>query len=119
MPPCRVCLKHTRNSNSYHPACLQRLFGVGSLPKLEKIKLSTLDRLASEMAGKMSLSGSQEKVSLALSPDRSKLLISPARGRYILKPEPARYSSVPQNEHVTMLMASLVRIETPPFGLIC
>jgi serine/threonine-protein kinase HipA len=70
------------------------------------------------MAGKMSISGVQEKVSLALSTDKRELRMSTTDGRYILKPEPARFSSLPQNEHVTMLMATLVGIETPPFGLI-
>jgi serine/threonine-protein kinase HipA len=118
MPICRVCLKTTKGSDYYHQACLERLFGIRSLPKLEDVELSNLYRIASEMAGKMSISGVQEKVSLALSPDRRELRMSPTGGRFILKPEPARYSSVPQNEHVTMLMASLVEIETPPFGLI-
>jgi len=118
MATCGVCLKRTSGSDSYHQVCLERLFGVGWLPRLDGIELSTLYGLASEMAGKMSISGVQEKVSLALSSDRSELQISPRGGRYILKPEPARYSSVPQNEHVTMLMASLVGIETPPFGLV-
>jgi serine/threonine-protein kinase HipA len=118
MPICRVCLKTTKGSDHYHQACLERLFGTESLPNLEEVELSNLYRIASEMAGKMSISGVQEKLSLALSPDKSELRLSPTGGRYILKPEPARYSTVPQNEHVTMLMASLVEIETPPFGLI-
>ena len=118
MPACGVCLKKTSGSDSYHRGCLEGLFGVGSLPRFGEIELALLYRLAAEMAGKMSISGVQEKVSLALSADKSELLISPSGGRYILKPEPARYSSVPQNEHVTMLIARLAGIETPPFGLV-
>jgi serine/threonine-protein kinase HipA len=118
MPACNICLKKTSRSEACHRDCLERLFGVGALPRLEGIELRTLYRLASEMAGKMSISGVQEKVSLALSPDKTELRIAASGGRFILKPEPARYASVPQNEHVTMLMAALAGIETPPFGLL-
>lgn len=118
MANCRICLENTSSPDSYHPECLQGLFGVQSLPRLVGIERGNLSRLASEMAGKMSISGVQEKLSLALSPDNRELRVAPTGGRYILKPEPAGYSSVPQNEHLTMLLASLVGIETPPFGLV-
>ena len=118
MPACGVCLKPTSGSERYHSACLQRLLGTGTFPKFDTIDLGTLYRQAAEMAGKMSISGAQEKVSLALSPDLSELRLAPTGGHYILKPEPARFASVPPNEHVTMLMASLVEIETSPFGLV-
>lgn len=74
-------------------------------------------RLATDMAGKMSISGMQEKVSLKLSDDKSQLAVAPSDGRYILKPEPSRFAFVPQNEHLTMSLARLVGIEVPPFGL--
>jgi serine/threonine-protein kinase HipA len=118
MAACSVCLKNTRGATPYHRACLERLFGVGALPSFDAIELKTLYRLAAEMAGKMSISGVQEKVSFSLSPDGASVRIAPRGGRYLLKPEPARYAALPQNEHVTMLMASLVGIETPPFGLV-
>ncbi len=66
----------------------------------------------------MSISGVQEKVSLKLSPDRSRLEIAEKGGQFILKPEPTSYPSLPLNEHLTMLLASLVGILTPPLGLI-
>jgi hypothetical protein len=62
MPACGVCLKPTSGSEPYHRGCLEGLFGVGSLPRLVDIELRTLYRLAAEMAGKMSLSGAQEKI---------------------------------------------------------
>jgi len=70
------------------------------------------------MAGKMSISGVQEKVSLRLSDDKSRFEIAPTGGRYILKPEPSRFAFVPQNEHLTMRLAELAGIEVPPFGLV-
>ena len=117
MPTCRVCLQSTSDKLDYHPKCLELLFGTPTLPHLD-IELSTLMALASEMAGKMSISGVQEKVSLRLSDDKSHLEIAPTGGQYILKPEPSRFAHVPQNEHLTMRLAELVGIEVPPFGLV-
>ncbi len=116
MTVCFACLGTTRGSAAYHPACLEQLFGTSTLPALQ-FELRDLYAVAAQMAGKMSISGVQEKVSLRLSPDRSRLEIAETGGRYILKPEPARFSALPQNEHVTMRLATIVEIETPPFGL--
>jgi len=115
MTVCLICLKPTKGAD-YHAECSQSLFGVGTLPKLE-LDVGDLYALAAEMAGKMSISGVQEKVSVRLSEDGSKLEVAKTGGRYILKPEPIRFSALPQNEHLTMCLASLVDIETPPFGL--
>jgi len=116
--PCLICLEGTSGKEEYHPACLETLFGTGTLPVLD-VELAKLYSLAaSRMAGKMSISGAQEKVSLTLSRDRSALEVASTGGRYILKPETSRFSSVPQNEQLTMLLARLVGIEVPPFGLV-
>lgn len=116
MTACRICLQPTGDDPPYHPTCLQSLFGSPILPRLE-FSLPLLMRLATDMAGKMSISGMQEKVSLQLSDDQSRLEVAPSGGRYILKPEPSRFAFVPQNEHLTMSLARLVGIEVPPFGL--
>lgn len=117
MATCRICLNPTAKDGNYHPECLELLLGIQSLPVLD-IGLSKMMGLAAEMAGKMSISGVQEKVSLRLSDDRSRFEIAPTGGRYILKPEPSRFAFIPQNEHLTMRLAELVGIEVPPFGLV-
>jgi serine/threonine-protein kinase HipA len=117
MATCRICLKPTTKDNDYHAECLELLFGTHTIPVLD-IELSKMPGLAAEMAGKMSISGVQEKVSLGLSDDKSRLEVAPTGGRYILKPEPSRFAFVPQNEHLTMRLAELVGIEVPPFGLV-
>jgi len=117
MSTCRICLKTTAEKLDYHAECLELLFGTSTLPVLD-IELSKMMGLAAEMAGKMSISGVQEKVSLRLSHDKSRFEIAPTGGRYILKPEPSRFAFVPQNEHLTMRLAELVGIEAPPFGLV-
>ena len=110
-------MKSTLKDLDYHAECLESLFGTPILPVLD-IELSKMMGLAAEMAGKMSISGVQEKVSLRLSDDKSRFEIAPTDGRYILKPEPSRFAFVPQNEHLTMRLAELVGIEVPPFGLV-
>jgi serine/threonine-protein kinase HipA len=117
MAKCLICLAGTRGNAEFHERCLDALFGQESLPALA-VEPANLYSLAAKMAGKMSISGAQEKISLALSADRKTLEPSPSGGRYILKPEPSRFSSLPENEHVTMRLASLAGIETPPFGLV-
>ena len=117
MTVCRICLRSTVGSDDYHPECLELLLGTRSFPLLD-IELAKLMGLAGEMAGKMSISGIQEKVSLRLSDGKSRFEIAPRSGSYILKPEPSRFAFVPQNEHLTMRLAELVGIEIPPLGLV-
>jgi len=118
MTSCAVCLGSLQDDTEYHPECIQSLFGVTALPDIQ-VELSTLYKLAAtRMAGKMSISGAQEKVSLALSSDKSALEVTASGGRYILKPESSRFSEIPQNEQLSMRLASIVSIEVPAFGLI-
>ncbi len=117
MSICRVCLKPVDSDPPYHAKCLRELFGTARLPGLD-FYLRELYALATEMAGKMSISGAQEKVSLRLSRDHRRLEVAAAGGRYILKPQPARFVHIPENEHLTMRLAGLVGIELPPFGLV-
>lgn len=117
MAICLVCLEDTRDDAEYHPRCVERLFGTKKLPHLD-VELGELYTIAARMAGKMSISGVQTKLSLKLSPDGERLEVAETGGRYILKPETSAYASIPQDEHVTMRLASLVEVETPPFGLI-
>ena len=117
MPSCPICLAESHGDFAYHPGCVESLFGTSAFPSLD-VQLSNLYILAAKMAGKMSISGAQEKVSLTLSEDKAELRVASTGGKYILKPEPARFSAVPQNEHLTMRLASLSGIEVPPFGLV-
>lgn len=117
MGTCAICLGSTSRDAEYHEACIEALFGTKVMPGID-VGLSELYKLAAKMAGKMSISGVQEKVSLKLSSDKSRLVVAAVGGRYILKPESSRFSCLPQNEHLTMRLASLVGIDVPRFGLV-
>ena len=117
MGTCAVCLGATEADADYHEACLKTLFGTAVLPVID-VTRGELQKIAAKMAGKMSISGVQEKVSLKLSSDKTRLIVAATGGRYVLKPESSRFSSLPQNEHLTMCLALLVGIDVPKFGLL-
>ena len=115
MPTCHICLRQTREGADYHPACLRRLFGTSALRQLD-FNLDTLNDMAQKMAGRMSISGVQQKAIVALTADRKRIEFTPSGG--ILKPPINTFPEIPANEHVTMQMAPLVGIEIPPCGLL-
>ena len=116
MTTCHICLQSTGDEQRYHPSCLEALFGIRTIPKLD-FSLPLLDASRNRDGRKMSISGMQEKVSLRLSDDKTRLEVAVSGGRFILKPEPSRFAFVPQNEHLTMNLARLVGVELPAFGL--
>ena len=118
MTPCWICLEDTRDSATrYHRPCLETLFGVARVPVIE-VELAKLHTLALAMVGRTSLSGNQRKISLSLTPDRTTLQVALERARFILKPQSQAYPHLPENEHITMLLAKLTGIEVPPCGLV-
>jgi serine/threonine-protein kinase HipA len=86
------------------------------VPEID-IDMARLTTFALAMVGRTTLSGAQEKLSLGYDADRTRLLVETDRAVFILKPQQARFAAVPENEHVTMLMARLVGIQTPACGL--
>ncbi len=113
---CRVCLQPTDQPDvSYHAACLRRLFGSASLPDIAVDPLN-LHLVGQSMAGKTAVSGVMAKISLGW--DRKTLRVASEIGRYILKPQSREFPELPENEHVTMLIARHAEIETPEFGLV-
>lgn len=92
-------------------------------PALEDLKLFPFDRLeiireAQKRMTKMSIAGVQPKLSAQLSVKNSQFILVDRHGSYILKPELSDYKDVPQNEDITMRLASLSGIDIPLHGLI-
>lgn len=69
-------------------------------------------------AGKMSIQGQQPKLSVKLSIRKGLLEVTTTGGKYILKPQHASFPKLPENEDLTMRLASCAGIEVPFHGLV-
>jgi serine/threonine-protein kinase HipA len=69
-------------------------------------------------ASKMSIQGVQPKLSAKLSIMNGEFEIVDKGGRYILKPQHHLYPEMPQNEDLTMRLASEIGLDVPLHGLI-
>jgi len=120
MSSCLICLgdlEGRRSAGAYHAACLREMFGVPRIPEID-LELARLHTAGLAMVGHVSLSGVQRKIALGLSSDSRTLQVAHGANRYILKPQTETFPSLPENEHVTMKLASLVRIDVPSCGLL-
>jgi serine/threonine-protein kinase HipA len=72
---------------------------------------------AARRATKMSIQGVQPKLSTRLNVVSQQFEVVDANGQYIMKPQSDIYPNLPQNEDLTMRMASLAGIETPLHGM--
>lgn len=75
-------------------------------------------REAEVYSSKLSIQGVQSKLSAALNIKKEVFEIVERNGRYILKSQSERFQFLPENEHLTMRLASQVGIEVPLHGLI-
>ena len=114
---CYACLGELETGHDYHPKCAKSLFGSTIIPRLD-VELGKLHAAALAMIGKTSISGVQKKISVNVSADRLTLQIASERGFYILKPPTDTYPSLPENEHIAMLLARLSKVNVGEFGLI-
>jgi serine/threonine-protein kinase HipA len=113
------------NHKDYHPKCIMAFYGTKHAPVLPYL-LSEMEKLA-KVAVSLSITvpGVQPKLSLgwlktALENGHlGRLTIMDALdGNYILKPQNADYPQMPENEHLSMKLAELFKIDTVPVNLI-
>lgn len=90
------------------------------LQKLDSLGLSAEEQRqeAVSRAGKMSIQGIQTKLSAQLKIKEGYFKIVDQQGQYILKTQSAHYPELPENEAVTMSLASMIGIEVPVHGLL-
>ena len=69
-------------------------------------------------AAKMSIQGVQPKLSAVLSIKDEKFILVDKGGKYILKPQHQIYIQLPENEDLTMKLASEIGLEIPIHGLL-
>ncbi len=103
---CLCCAK--KSETDYHPRCAKLLFGDTKIPELS-ISINDIRAIAKQnVLARLSVTGVQSKISLELAdndPKSSRLTIVGYKGDFILKPPSSDYSHLPENEHLTMLMA--------------
>jgi serine/threonine-protein kinase HipA len=92
-------------------------------PQLKDLNPLTLsaDELrheAIDRVGKMSIQGVQKKLSAELNIKTRSFVIVNQNGHYILKPPSEIYPELPENEALTMSLASTIGLEVPIHGLI-
>lgn len=123
---CLCCGKEIKESASvyekavhWHKSCIRRFFGTERLPEIDLTERQ-LDRLVDNAVNqRLTVTGVQKKLSLHLSREKNaRLTIVDYPTGYILKPQTDEYESVPEYEHLSMLMAQTAGIRTVQHALI-
>jgi serine/threonine-protein kinase HipA len=107
----------------FHKECNRKFFGTNEPPLLD-YSLDEMKELATKTVLKrISITGVQPKMSLTIEkiagdPRLSRLTIVGLWGSYILKPPTEEFPHLPENEDLTMHLATLFGIETAEHSLI-
>lgn len=126
MSKCLYCYKALEEGHKdYHPKCVKAFFGVSEAPELP-YRLSEMEQLAKEAAElSITVPGVQPKLSLAWIKDELKkgqsgrlTIIDALGGDYILKPQNSLYPQMPENEHLSMKLAELFKMDIVPCNMI-
>ncbi len=118
MKRCPISYEIIADNEFYSKNGLKRLSP--QLQNLQPLALSAEEQRqeAVSRAGKMSIGGVQTKLSARLKIKEGQFIIVDQEGQYILKTQSAHYRELPENEAVTMSMASMIGIEVPVHGLV-
>lgn len=119
---CLYCYQVLENQEQdFHVTCAKKMFGTSHAPIID-FDLKQLEILAQQLVVKsIAITGVQPKLSLEMEKQRNefpRLTIVGFQGNFILKPPTSSYKELPQNEDLTMHLASLVKINTAAHCLI-
>jgi serine/threonine-protein kinase HipA len=122
MNKCLYCYKPLGDGErDFHPKCAKQFFGVSEAPILDFGK-EDLKAIAQQIVIKsVAVTGVQAKLSLALEKtdkQNSRLTIVGLWGDFILKPPSESFAQLPENEDLTMKLATLCGIKTAEHSLI-
>ncbi len=126
MSKCLYCYDElNENQVDYHPKCVIAFYGTKHAPILP-YRLAEMEKLAKEAAElSIAVPGVQPKLSLGWvktaleNGHQGRLTIMDAlEGSYILKPQNAGYPQMPENEHLSMKLAELFKIDIVPVNMI-
>lgn len=109
----------------YHPKCIKAFFGTKYAPVLP-YRLTEMEKLARKAVERsITVPGVQPKLSLGWIKTKlengyqGRLTIMDAlEGHFILKPPHAGYPLMPENEHLSMRLAELFKIDIVPVNII-
>jgi serine/threonine-protein kinase HipA len=125
MAKCLYCYKDIEGNGDYHPTCIKSFFGTKLAPTLP-YRLKDMAKLAKQAVElSITVPGVQPKLSLGWNKNNlndgqdGRLTIMDAlEGLYILKPQNAQYEQMPENEHLSMKLAELFKINVVPNNMI-
>lgn len=126
MSRCLFCYQPLKTGEAdFHSKCSKKVFGTAAAPLLN-YTLDEMEALAKEVVEtSISVPGVQPKLSLRLIKETLKdgikgrlTVLEALGGNYILKPQNSSFPQMPENEHLTMKLADLLRIETVICSLI-
>ncbi len=126
MNKCLYCYGNLEiNQIDYHPKCIVAFFGTKHAPVLP-YRLSEMEKLARESVElSITIPGVQPKLSLGWI--KSELenghlgrltIVDALEGQYILKPQNDQYPQMPENEHLSMKLAELFKLDIFPVNMI-
>ena len=127
MLKCLYCYQElvANDTDDYHPKCIKAFYGTTSAPALP-YRLDDMVKLAKEAVElSVTVPGVQPKLSLSWIKNtledghNGRLTIMDAlEGLYILKPQNEKYEQMPENEHLSMKLAELFKIDVVPSNMI-
>ena len=120
---CLYCYQPLEEGD-FHPACARRFFGSTKAPALN-YSLDDMVVLAREvLSSAVAVPGVQPKLSLGLIREGAKkeghrlTIMGVLKGNYILKPPSLSYPEMPENEDLTMHLATLCGLQVAAHSLI-
>lgn len=112
-------------NGDYHLTCIKTFYGTQVAPILP-YRLSEMEDLAKKIAElSIAVPGVQAKLSLGKIKSELKkgqqgrlTIMNAMEGDYILKPQNAQYPEMPENEHLSMKLAELFKLDVVPSNMI-
>lgn len=111
----------TDGEADFHPKCSKKIFGLNKPPILSFGKNELKEIAQQFIIRSVTVTGVQPKLSLAIEKidaQNSRLTIVGLWGNFILKPPTEQFSNLPENEDLTMKLASICGIRTAEHTLI-
>lgn len=111
------------DEDGYHVRCSIRLFGSRKPPLIVFSGEQIMELARENVLRRTTIPGVQKKISVSTahsggSGRRARFTITGLWGSHILKPPSDEYEQLPENEHLTLLLAGAAGLRTEAFGLL-